>query len=79
MQFIKYIFAGILFIWLLSVASCAMLGTGTVMVIDSVANSDTAKRVARRIREDELKEHNERANHESYHDHDDYEQEYYDK
>lgn len=80
MQVIKTIFAGCLMVWLLTVASCAMLGYGTTVMVDSLANSDAAKKLARKARERELQEHNDRANREpSYHTRDDYYEEYMDK
>ncbi len=65
MQVIKAIFAGCLMVWLLSVASCAMLGYGTTVMVDALANSDAAKKIAKRQRERELERHNERANRDS--------------
>jgi hypothetical protein len=62
---IKAIFAGCLMVWLLSVASCAMLGYGTTVMVDALANSDAAKKIAKKARERELERHNERANRES--------------
>lgn len=78
MQFIKYIFMGIFFVWFLTMASCALVGGGSIMLLDGFSNSQTAKKISRRIKDEELQEHNERANHETYHEHDDYAQEYYD-
>ena len=80
MQVIKTIFAGCLLVWVLTVASCAMIGYGTTVMVDSLANSDAAKKIARKAREKELERHNDRANREaSYHTRDDYIEEYYDK
>lgn len=80
MQVIKTIFAGCLLVWVLTVASCAMIGYGTTVMVDSVANSDAAKKIAKKARERELERHNDRANREaSYHTRDDYIEEYYDK
>ncbi len=79
MQAIKYIFGGCLLLWLLTVASCALLGTGTVMMVDGIANSDAARKVSKKVREEELREHNDRANRErSVHERDDYQADYYD-
>jgi len=76
-QVIKTIFAGCLLIWVLSVASCAMLGYGTTMMVESMADSKTAKKISQKARQWELEKHNERANREgSYHRRDDYIEEY---
>ncbi len=80
MQVIKTIFAGCLMVWVLSVASCAMLGYGTTVLVDSLANSEAAKKIAKKVREEQLQRHNDRANREpSYHTRDDYIEEYQDK
>lgn len=80
MQVVKAIFAGCLMVWLLTVASCALLGYGTTVMVDSLANSDAAKKLAKRARERELQEHNDRDNRgPSYHLRDDYYEEYMDK
>ncbi len=77
MQVIKAIFAGCLMVWLLSVASCAMLGYGTTVMVDALANSDAAKKIAKKARERELERHNERANREAaYRPHDHYYNDY---
>jgi hypothetical protein len=62
---IKLLFGGCLFVWLLTVGSCAMMGWGTVAMIDAVGNSKTAKKVVKNVRKMELDAHNERANRES--------------
>ncbi len=77
MQVIKAIFAGCLLIWVLSVASCAMLGYGTTVMVDSLADSKTAKKLSKKAKDWELEMHNDRANREaSYHTRDDYIEEY---
>ena len=77
MQVIKTIFAGCLLVWVLTVASCAMLGYGTTVMVDSLANSDAAKKIAKKARERELERHNERANREAaYRPHDHYYNDY---
>jgi Flp pilus assembly protein TadB len=64
-------------VWLLSVASCAMLGYGTTVMVDALANSDAAKKIAKKARERELERHNERANREAaYRPHDHYYNDY---
>ncbi|MCH7629635.1 MULTISPECIES: hypothetical protein [Novosphingobium] len=75
----KYLFGGCFFVWVLGMASCSMLGLGASIAVDQFAKSDTAKRIVKKSKELELKEHNERANREaSYHRRDDYEADYYD-
>lgn len=75
----KYLFGGCFFVWVLGMASCSMLGFGASIAVDQFAKSDTAKRIVKKSKERELKEHNERANREaSYHRRDDYEADYYD-
>jgi len=79
-QVIKIMFAGCLMVWLFTVASCAMLGYGTTVMVNSLANSEAAKKIARKARERELQEHNDRDNRAaSYHTRDDYYEEYMDK
>lgn len=73
MQVVKAIFAGCLMVWLLTVASCAMLGYGTTVMVNSLANSDAVKKLEKKARERELERHNDRANRESaYHPYYDY-------
>jgi Flp pilus assembly protein TadB len=80
MNVVKTIFTGCLMVWLLTVASCALLGYGSTVMVESLANSDAAKKLARKVRERELERHNDRANREpSYHTRDDYYEEYMDK
>ena len=80
MQVIKTIFAGCLMVWLMTIASCAMLGYGTTVMVDALANSDAAKKIAKKARERELERHNERANREAaYRPHDHYYNDYQDK
>ncbi len=77
MQIIKTIFAGCFLIWMLGVASCAMLGYGTTVMVESMADSKTAKKISKKASDWELKMHNDRANREaSYHTRDDYIEEY---
>lgn len=74
----KYLFGGCLLVWVLGMASCSLLGVGASLAIDQFAQSDTAKRIAKKSKEMELKAHNDRANREaSYHRRDDYEADYY--
>ncbi|MCW1381379.1 hypothetical protein OLX02_00950 [Novosphingobium sp. KCTC 2891] len=74
----KYIFGGCFFVWILAMASCGMMGAGSIMMIDGLSRSETAQKIARKHREYELNEHNERANREaSVHERDDYQADYY--
>jgi hypothetical protein len=79
LQLIKYVFVGFALIWLLMISSCFMVGAGTAVAINSVANSDIARRTSKRYDRYELARHNEIANREaSVHERDDYTREYRD-
>lgn len=73
MQVIKIMFAGCLMLWLFTMASCAMLGYGTTVMVNTLADSDAVKKYEKKERERQLERHNERANRESaYHPYDDH-------
>ena len=59
-------------LWLFTVASCAMLGYGTTVMVNTLADSEAVKKYEKKARQRELERHNDRDNHDSaYHPYDD--------
>lgn len=76
-KMIRTVFAGCALVWLLMVSSCALLGTGTMVMVNGLANSQAAHKLSKKAREWENEAHNDRANREaSVHTRDDYVEDY---